>query len=305
MATLSTSGRVALAERRRARGGAAGGGVTPLGTTATRPAGSRSSRSMSAAEACETVMTRSARRAAAGDEHVRAEPHRGRHRVGQPPPQHVVDGQHARAPPPCSGPKFATECRTSSPRAAPRQLPQLAQRPRAAADAGGADLDHVAPPRSRTRAGRRRLAVDERGQLEVGPLRREPAHELARVGLAPAGLARDEEQQVEADPHGSAAAHEPPVGGLGGGERAQLGGAGRGTGESSQAVSAPANSLALTVAAACTAAAAAQHAPAARAAPRPARAASPPASRRARRRRRSASSASSSAGSSAASSGRG
>ena len=85
----------------------------------------------------------------------------------------------------------------------PRQPEQLAHRPRAARDAGGADANHVRRLVPEPVAGR--LAIDERGELDVRPLGDEPAQELARVGLAAAGLARDEEQEVEADPHGSAA----------------------------------------------------------------------------------------------------
>ena len=182
----------------------AGGGVTPFGTTATRPAGSRSSRAMSAAEACETVITRSARRAAA----VTSTFVPSRIAVG------TVSGSRRQRtswtvstrarPAAAQRPEVRDRVQDVEPARGARQPPQLAQRPRRRARRRRSRPRPRAPPRSRSPARRRRLAVDERGQLEVGPLRRQPAHQLARVGLAPARLARDEEQQVEADPHGSA-----------------------------------------------------------------------------------------------------
>ena len=116
VATLSTSGRSPW-PRSAGATAAAGGTVTPLGTTEMRSAGTFSSCSTSAAAVCDPVMIRSARRAAA----VTSTFVPSRIAVG------TVSGSRrhstswtlsTRTAPPCSGAKFAGECRTSSPRAA-------------------------------------------------------------------------------------------------------------------------------------------------------------------------------------------
>ena len=113
-ATLSTTGRSPW-PRSAGGGGSGGGGVTPLGTTSTFRI--FNSDLTSAAEAWETVMTRRARRAAP----VTSTFVPSRIAVGTASGsrrQRTSCTVSTRGGPPASGPKFATECRRSSPRAA-------------------------------------------------------------------------------------------------------------------------------------------------------------------------------------------
>ena len=192
------------------------------------------------------------------------------------PPQHVVDGQHARARRRAAARSSRASAgrRARAPPRGSRHSSPSAHDPRAdAARSATSNVRRLAPEAG---AGRGRLAVDERGQLEVGPLRRERrASARARTsrarrlrpGRGTAGRGRPLTR--------SALRTTPPVGGLRGGA---AGGSARRRpriGRVQRRPSArPANALALDRRGGLHRARGGAAAPAARAARRPARAAS-------------------------------
>ena len=274
-ATLSTSGRSPWPTS-AGGGGSAGGGVTPLGTTSTFVIPSSAGEVGGGRVRDGDDPPRAP--GGAGDEHVRAEPHRGRDRVGQLAPQHVVHGQHARRP---AGQRPEVRDRSAggrarAPPAAARNSSPIAHEPRATPE----EPTRTTCAASSQKPVAGRLAVDERGELEVRPLGDEPAHELARVGLAPARLARARGTGGRGRPsRQQRRARSAPVRGLRDGQRPDLRDAAPRNGESRPAVSAAANSLAATVGGRLHRARAAAARPAARAGPRAWRAPSRPASR--------------------------
>ena len=135
-----------------------------------RSAGTLSSSLMSAAEACESVITRSALRAAAGTSDPLPQPHRQRVRGGPARVDEVVDRDDADRSGPTRG-RAARAVQQLDPVPArqawqPPLLGQHTARPAAAADV---DRDHLDVAEVELAA----LAVDECDQLEPG-VRREP-----------------------------------------------------------------------------------------------------------------------------------